>query len=139
MRHYAVHGAEIDYKGNGDRLLSGYFKYESLRKKIGGLINAEMQEIALTQNATHGMNFVANGLDLKPGDEIINTDQEHGGGYAAWQLLAKRKGCLYKQAKMPLPANDPRQVIEAVLKAITPKTKVIAIPHIVSFMVWLCQ
>ncbi|MGI9544644.1 MAG: aminotransferase class V-fold PLP-dependent enzyme, partial [Cyclobacteriaceae bacterium] len=76
MRYYAVHGAEIDYKGNGEKLLSGYFKYESLRKKIGGLVNAEMQEIALTQNATHGMNFVANGLELKKGDEIINTDQE---------------------------------------------------------------
>ncbi|MGI9541897.1 MAG: aminotransferase class V-fold PLP-dependent enzyme, partial [Cyclobacteriaceae bacterium] len=95
-------------------------------------VNAEMQEIALTQNATHGMNFVANGLELKKGDEIINTDQEHGGGFAAWQLLAKRRGCVYKQARMPLPANDPDQVIDAVLKEITPSTKVIAIPHIVS-------
>ena len=37
------------------------------------------------------MNFVAHGLNLEKGDEIINTDQEHGEGYAAWKQLEKRK------------------------------------------------
>jgi len=132
MRYYAIHGAEIDYKGNGQELLTGYFKYESLRERIGEMVNAEMKEIVLTQNATFGMNYVANGLNLKAGDEIINTDQEHGGGFAAWQLLANRKGCVYKQAKLTMPANDPEVLLQAVLKEITSKTKVIAIPHIIS-------
>lgn len=132
MHYAAVHGAETDYKGNGPQLLTGYFQYEDLRKKAGALINADFKEIVLTQNATFGMNFVANGMDLKPGDEIINTDQEHGGGYAAWRLLAKRRGCIYKMAKLPVPANDPDEIVQAIVKEITPKTKVIAVPHIVS-------
>ncbi len=132
LRYNAVHAAETDYKGNGPQLLTGYFKYEDTRKRIGALINAAYDEIALTQNATFGMNYVANGLDLRKGDEIINTNQEHGGGFAAWQLLAKRRGCGYKQAVMPVPANDPHQIVEAIFKEVTPKTKVIAIPHIVS-------
>ena len=107
LRHNSIHGAETDYKGEGPQLLTGYFKYEGIRKKVGKLINASFDEIALTQNATFGMNYVANGLDLKKGDEIINTDQEHGGGYAAWRLLAKRRGCVYKMAAIPIPANDP--------------------------------
>ncbi len=132
LRYNAVHAAETDYKGNGPQLLTGYFKYEDTRKRIGALINAAYDEIALTQNATFGMNYVANGLDLRKGDEIINTNQEHGGGFAAWQLLAKRRGCGYKQAVMPVPANDPQQIVEAIFKEVTPRTKVIAIPHIVS-------
>lgn len=133
MMHYNTEAATIDYKdGSGPELLSGYFPYEDLRKKLGTLINCDFKEISLTQNATFGMNFVGMGLDLKAGDELINTNQEHGGGFGAWQTLAKRKGCIYKQAIMPVPANDPQEIFDAVFKEVTAKTKVIAIPHIIS-------
>ncbi len=132
MRFNAVHGAETDYKGNGPQLLSGYFKYEDLRKKIGSIINADYKEISLTQNATFGMNFIANGLELKAGDEVINTDQEHGGGFAAWQQLAKRHGLVYKQAKMPIPANEPQAIFDSIFSQVTKRTRIIAIPHIIS-------
>ncbi len=133
MLHYNVEAATIDYKNNtGPELLTGYFPYEELRKKLSKIINCDFKEISLTQNATFGMNYVGMGLDLKMGDELLNTNQEHGGGFGAWQLLAKRKGCVYKQATLPEPANDPQEVVEAIFKEVTPKTKVIAIPHIVS-------
>ena len=133
MMHYNKEAATVDYKnGSGPELLSGYFPYIELREKLGAIVNCDFKEISLTQNATHGMNFVGNGLDLKEGDELINTNQEHGGGFGAWQLLAKRKGCIYKQAIMPVPANNPQEIIDAIFKEVTPKTKVIAVPHMVS-------
>ncbi len=133
MLYWGEHGAEVDYKnGSGPVLLSGYFPYEEIRQKLAKIINCDFKEVSLTQNATFGMNYVGMGLDLKKGDELLNTNQEHGGGFGAWQLLAKRKGCIYKQATMPVPANDPQEIVDAILKEVTKKTKVIAIPHIVS-------
>jgi len=133
MMYYNTEAATIDYKdGSGPELLSGYFPYVELREKLGHIINCDYKEISLTQNATFGMNFVGNGLDLKPGDELINTNQEHGGGFGVWQLMAKRKGCIYKQATIPEPANDSQQIVDAIFKEVTPKTKVIAVPHIIS-------
>jgi selenocysteine lyase/cysteine desulfurase len=132
MRFSSVHAAETDYKGSGPDLLTGYFEFKELRTKLGALINADYKTLALTQNATMGMNFIANGMEFNAGDEVINTDQEHGGGFAAWQQLAKRKGMIYKQTKLPVPANDSQALIDAIWKEVTPKTKVIAIPHIVS-------
>jgi len=133
MLYYNKEAATIDYKnGSGPELLSGYFPCEELRRKLGKIINCDFKEISITQNATFGMNYVGMGLDLKAGDELLNTNQEHGGGFGAWQTLAKRKGCIYKQATMPVPANDPQEIIDAIFKEITSKTKVIAIPHIVS-------
>ncbi|MBP9077666.1 MAG: aminotransferase class V-fold PLP-dependent enzyme [Haliscomenobacter sp.] len=133
MRDAAVNCAKTDYQGKGPLLLSGYEPYVDLRKKIAALINASSyQEIALTQNATYGMNYVSNGLDLRPGDEIINTDQEHGGGRAGWQVAAARYGLVYKQAKLPVPANAPQEVIDSIMSQVTPKTRIIAIPHILS-------
>ena len=133
MLHFNREAATIDYKnGSGPELLSGYFPYDELRTKLSKIINCDHKEISLTQNATFGMNYIGMGLDLKAGDELLNTDQEHGGGFGAWQLLAKRKGCIYKQATMPMPANDPQEIYNAIFKEVTSKTKVIAIPHIVS-------
>ena len=133
MLHYNKEAATIDYKnGSGPELLSGYFPYEELRTKLAKIINCNYKEISLTQNATFGMNYIGMGLDLKAGDELLNTNQEHGGGFGAWQLLAKRKGCIYKQATMPMPANDPQEIYDVIFAAVGPKTKVIAIPHIVS-------
>lgn len=133
LTHWGAHAAEVDYKnGSGPALLTGYFPYDDLRSKIGKIINCDYKEISLTQNATFGMNYVGLGLDLKAGDELLNTDQEHGGGFAVWQLLAKRKKCVYKQAKLPVPANDPQEIYDAIIAQVTKKTKVIAIPHIVS-------
>ena len=132
MQNNAVNGAETDYKGNGPNLLSGYGDFISIREKIGKIINCDYKEISLIQNATFGMNFVANGLDLKKGDEVINTDQEHGGGFAAWRQLAKRKGIIYKQAHIPVPVNSKEEIINSIVGLITKKTKLIAVPHIVS-------
>ena len=132
MRHATQNAARTNYQGEGPLLLSGYEAYVNLRKKIGQLINADYREIALTQNATFGMNYLSNGLDLQPGDEILNTDQEHGGGRAGWQVAAARYGLVYKQAKISIPANDPQRIVDEILGEVTTKTKVIAIPHISS-------
>ena len=132
MRNNAVNCAKTHYKGEGPNLLAGYDPYKSIRQKLGKILNCDYKELSLIQNATFGMNFVANGLDLNKGDEVINTNQEHGGGFAAWRQMAKRKGVIYKQAIMPVPANKKQDILDAVFKEVTKKTKVIAIPHIIS-------
>ena len=132
MRNNAINGAKTDYKGDGPNLLAGYDPYFKIRQKLGKILNCNYKEISLIQNATFGMNFVAHGLDLKKGDEVINTNQEHGGGYAAWKQLEKRKGIVYKQAILPVPANSKDEIITSITSLVTKKTKVIAIPHIVS-------
>jgi len=132
MRQHAVNIARCDWKDGGINLLSGYFPYTGLREKVGKLINAGYKEVALTQNATMGMNFISNGLDLKEGDEVIMTNQEHAGGRCGWELMSKRKKLILKQVPIPTPANDPNQIIDLFKEAISPKTRVIAIPHIIS-------
>jgi hypothetical protein len=49
-----------DYTPNTPDLISGYGPYLAVREKLGKLVNAEARDLALTQNATFGMNFVAN-------------------------------------------------------------------------------
>ncbi len=132
MRKHAVEIAHCDWSDGGIDLLSGYFPYVELREKIGRLINAHYKEIALTQNATMGMNFLANGLDLPEGAEVITTDKEHSGGRSGWQLRAKRYGTTWRQVPISVPVEDPEKIIDAFKQAIGPKTRVLSLPHITS-------
>ena len=121
-----------DYTPRTPDWISGYSPQLPLRQKLGKLVNADASELAVIQNATAGMNFLAQGRDLKAGDEIITTDREHPGGVCGWQLRAKRDGAVWKQAKIPVPANDPDEIVRLFAAQITPRTRVLSFPHIIS-------
>ena len=113
--------------------LTGYQQLLEVRRTVGQFVNAPAEEIALTQNATMGINFLANGLDLAPGDEVVSTDQEHGGGISPWRLLAKRRGIVLKELPLePAFAGGPEAILRLFEAAMTPRTKVVMFSHITS-------
>ena len=120
------------YQADGEPL-TGYQPLTEFRAEVGAFVNAPADEIAFTQNATMGMSFVANGLDLAAGDEILSTNQEHTGGIGGWRLRAKRHGVIVKE----LPLADaldrgPDGVVAMFADAITPRTRVLVFSHITS-------
>ncbi|HVE35592.1 MAG TPA: aminotransferase class V-fold PLP-dependent enzyme, partial [Gemmatimonadaceae bacterium] len=113
--------------------LTGYEPSLAIRTAVGAFINAKPDEVAITQNATMSMNFLANGLDLSPGDEVISTDQEHGGCISPWRLKAKRYGIVVKELALD---DGTKSGVDGVMKlfaeAMTPKTKAVMFSHVVS-------
>lgn len=132
MRKKAEQIAQWDFKSEDNSWISGYGTNISIREKLGKLINADVKEIALLQNATMGMNLIANGLNLNPGDEVLSTNQEHPGGKCGWELRSKRQGIVWVPVVIPVPINDPDEIVNRFKSAITSRTRVIAIPHIIS-------
>ncbi len=120
------------YQADGEPL-TGYQQLKDFRAEAGAFINAPAEEIAFTQNATMGMSFIANGLDLSAGDEVLSTNQEHSGGIGGWKLRAKRHGVIVKELPL-LDALDkgPDGVLAMFAEAITPRTKVVVFSHITS-------
>jgi selenocysteine lyase/cysteine desulfurase len=113
--------------------LTGYQPLTEFRTSVGKLVNASADEIALTQNATMGMNFLANGLDLVEGDEVVSTDQEHSGGICCWRLLAKRRGIVLKEIRLEAALRSgPEAVVKLFAGAMTPRTRVLIFSHITS-------
>lgn len=111
---------------------AGYGPEIEIRKQIARIINCSAEEISLTQNSHMAMNKISMGLDLQPGDEIVQTDQEHPGGECGWLVCGKRYGVVQKKVKIPIPPNNPKEIIQRFAEAITHSTKVLAIPHITS-------
>jgi hypothetical protein len=86
-----------------------WFGYEenthirSARDALASFLHCRRDELALTRNCTEGLNIVCNGLDLRAGDEVLMTDQEHPGGRCPWEQKAARFGVKLKFVKLPRP------------------------------------
>jgi isopenicillin-N epimerase len=106
-------------------------KKEEVRTKLAQFINASPEEVVITRNTTEGMNFVANGLDLKEGDEVLISGLEHPGGIHPWKLKEKRVGIVVKEVPIGVPPASANEIVDAFKKAITPKTRVISVSHTV--------
>ncbi len=133
LKYIASSPADWAYKDdNKEEFISGYNNLMSIRTKVGKLINANALEIAMTDNVTNGMSYIANGITLQPGDEILTTDQEHSGGKSGFLLKEKRYGAVFKTVVIPKPAHSSQEVYDIIVKAFTPKTKVLMLSHMIS-------
>lgn len=113
--------------------LTGYQPLLAARTAAARFLGAEPDEIAITQNATMGMNALGNGLDWQTGDEVLTTDQEHGGAVSIFRLMAKRRGIVVKELPLASAVGSGPEGIAALFRAAaTPKTRAIMVSHITS-------
>jgi isopenicillin-N epimerase len=108
----------------------GYASWNQFRDPLAAFVGCKRDEIALLRNATEANSYIANGVDLKAGDEVLMTDQEHPGGEHPWDLRAKRYGIVVKKITLPKPVPDAATVLNLFNEAITPRTRVIFFSHI---------
>jgi isopenicillin-N epimerase len=108
----------------------GYASWNEFRDPLAAFVGCKRDEIALLRNATEANSYIANGIDMKPGDEVLMTDQEHPGGEHPWNLRAKRYGVVVKKVALPKPVQNAEQVLNLFNDAITPRTRVMFFSHI---------
>jgi isopenicillin-N epimerase len=108
----------------------GYAAWNEFRDPLAAFVGCTRDEIALVRNATEANSYIANGLDLKAGDEVLMTDQEHPGGEHPFNLRAKRYGIVVKKITLPKPVPNAAAVLNLVNDAITPRTRVLFFSHI---------
>lgn len=123
--------ADWDYKTDIG-WISGYHPLPDLRKKIAQLIHADAPSVALTDNVTNAMSYIAMGLNLKAGDEVLTTNQEHGGGRSSWIVRSRREGILYREMTLPKPIRNEDEVLTIIRKSIRPETRVLMLSHIIT-------
>jgi len=121
---------KMDQSDPEDYPIWGYAAWNEFRDPLAAFVGCNRDEIALVRNATEGNSYIANGVDMKAGDEVLMTDQEHPGGEQPWQLKAKRYGIVVKKVTLPKPVKSSADVLNLFNDAITPRTRVIFFSHI---------
>lgn len=107
---------------------------EPLREKLADLAGASTEEIAINRNTTEALNTVIYGLRLKAGDEVIGTKQDYPNMINAWKQRQTREGIVYKQISFDLPMEDDDAIVSAFESAVTDKTKLIHVTHVINWV-----
>lgn len=110
----------------------GYETLDEYRSELAEFLGCKKDELALMHNATEAMSTVAAGLDLKAGDEVLITDQEHPSGRSGWLQRQARHGISVREVKLPLPPKSSEHLAEVVVSAIGPRTRVLSFSGITS-------
>jgi L-cysteine/cystine lyase len=100
---------------------------QACRTALAGLLGCRPTEIALTHNTTEGMNLITLGVNWAPGDEAITTNVEHPGALLPLWIVRDRFGVTVKTADLLSRPSDP---VDAVIRLITPRTKLISLSHV---------
>ena len=133
-----IREATINFRNTLDDFPSKYMwggwkdEIEDVRKKTADLFSVSEEEIALIHNTTEGMNLIASSMNLKADDEIISADHEHSSALNPWKYWQESKGVKLVTPTLPILPKSVEEIVAIYRKAITPKTKVISICHVVN-------
>jgi selenocysteine lyase/cysteine desulfurase len=107
-----------------------YPQIERVREHLARVAGCSPEEMAITRNASESNEIAQYGLDLKPGDEVLTTDQDYPRMLMTFRQRERRDGIVLKTISFPVPVTSADDLYDRIESAATPKTKLISICHI---------
>jgi isopenicillin-N epimerase len=103
---------------------------ETVRRNLAAEAGCDPEELAITRNASEGLQIAQLGIDLQPGDEVITTNQDYGRMLDTWEQRVRRDKIKLTKISFPVPTTNIGELKDRFERAITPQTKVIHFCHI---------
>ncbi len=110
----------------------GYETLDEERTELAAFLGCKKDELAITHCATESMSMIAAGIDLKAGDEVLITNEEHPSGKAPWYRRAQRDGIAVREVAIPNPPKSSSQLADLLISAIGPRTSVLSFSGILT-------
>jgi len=105
---------------------------DEARGALAEFLGAHRDNLVFVPNATAGINTVLRSLDFKRGDEVIVTDHEYNACRNALDVVAARSGIAVVVVELPFPLQTADEIIEPILGAVTPRTRLLLVDHVTS-------
>jgi isopenicillin-N epimerase len=106
--------------------------WRSARETLARFAGVPAGDLIFVDNATAGMNLVAQSFPLARGDEVLLTDHEYGAVFRIWQRACDAAGGACRTVRLPLPFRSPDETADAIFAASGERTRLIVISHITS-------
>ena len=127
MRRY------LDYSDMGPyhTMIAGLEKQvETVRVRLAAAAGCDPEEMAITRNASESLENAQYGIDLKPGDEVLTTNQDYPRMLTTFRQRERREGIVLKTISFPVPPPSMDDLYQRFEQAVTSKTKLILVCHI---------
>jgi len=102
---------------------------ETARRRLAAEFGADAEEIAITRNASESLQIAQMGIDLRPGDEVITTEQDYPRMLTTWDQRERRDRIKVTRLDFPCPTTQ-ADLLRRFEATITPRTKVLHFCHI---------
>jgi selenocysteine lyase/cysteine desulfurase len=105
---------------------------EGVRQRLAAAFGCDAEEMALVRNASEGLEICQLGFDLRPGDEVLASNQDYPRMLTAWRQRERRDGIVLKTFSLPVPAEDPDEVVDRFARHLGARTRLILVSHVVN-------
>lgn len=103
------------------------------RAKIAAHFGVDPDGLVYVRNVTFGVNVVARSVDLRPGDEVLTTDQEYGACVNAWEAACEAKGATLVRRPIGVPVGNPEDAAKRFMEGAAERTRAVFLSHVTSF------
>lgn len=107
-------------------------QYEDVRARLARGWGVDPEELAITRNSSESLQICQMGLDLKAGDEVLTTTQDYPRMITTFKQREQRDGVVLRQVRLPVPCEDDGEVVRRFEAAITDRTRMILLCHMIN-------
>ena len=126
------HIKEVNYQGSYYMRTVQWDNKKKIAARLAGIAGCLPEEMAITRNTTESLDLVIGGFDWKAGDEAIMTIQDYGAMLDMFEQVKNRYGVVNIKVSVPLHPKNDEEIVNLYANAITPKTKVIHVSHMIN-------
>jgi isopenicillin-N epimerase len=105
---------------------------EGVRQRLAAEFGCDPEELAITRNASESLMICQHGFDLQRGDEVLTTDQDYPRMLEAFAQRERRHGIVVRKIALPVPCEDDAAAVAAFASAITDRTRLILVCHMIN-------
>ncbi len=100
--------------------------------QLGQFLHTDPGNLIFAENATMGMNIVADSFPLQTGDQVLSNNHEYGAVQRIWDRVCQRTGAKHRIARLPESLESPEQVVDCLFAEVTDRTRLIVVSHVTS-------
>lgn len=132
LNAFMGHVKEVNYQASYYMRTTQFDDKANMRQKLSDMLGCSVSELAITRNTTESIDTIVSGIDWKAGDEAVMAQQDYGAMLDMFKQQARRYGIVNKVISVPNHPESDEQIVDIYEKAITPKTRLLMICHMIN-------
>jgi len=132
LEAYKKHLADVNRQGARYMRTMQEENKKKAVQQLATILECDQHNLAITRNTTESLDLIIAGFPWKVGDEAVMAHQDYGAMLDMFKQVARRHGIVNKIISVPANPRTDEEVVEAYAKAITPKTKLLMVCHMIN-------